>query len=466
MSYSDEIPRPQKRNVRTNPGNVQRKADPLFQPPTPVDPDPAPMPDVRPPAHSPIPAPRQAVHPQQAAPTQQPPRQVAPQQPPRQAAPQQGVVGNQSISVTPTQPRQQPAPQPQQPVQQPRQPQPQVQPDPRQGRVSVSTQSAPQQIIQPQPTRNQVPQSQPQVQTRQAPAEPVSRTEPPAEKPKPAPASTPPATSISVGKERPSAPLDRSKLTFESGSKGEKVDPKDLLLNTEGLVKIYDGRTVVNGVNINVKKGEIVGLLGPNGAGKTTSFYMMVGLVPPNGGRVTFDGQDVTKLPMYKRARLGMGYLPQEESIFRKLTVEENIMAVMQTMKYSRKEKKAKCDELLERFSITHIRKNIAMTCSGGEKRRVTIARSLVPDPSLIMLDEPFGGVDPIAVGEIQGIVKDLRKEGLAVLITDHNARETLDLVDRAYLICEGRVLREGPKEFLVNDPVSRELYLGERFSM
>ncbi len=255
-------------------------------------------------------------------------------------------------------------------------------------------------------------------------------------------------------------------LTFASGSSGGKPPAKDLLLDTDGLVKIYNGRTVVNGVNINVKRGEIVGLLGPNGAGKTTSFYMMVGLVPPNGGRVIFDGHDVTKLPMYKRARLGMGYLPQEESIFRKLTVEENIMAVMQTMNYSRKEKQARCDELLERFSITHIRKNIAMACSGGEKRRVTIARSLVPNPSLIMLDEPFGGVDPIAVGEIQSIVKDLRREGLAVLITDHNARETLDLVDRAYLICEGRVLREGPKEFLINDPVSRQLYLGERFSM
>jgi lipopolysaccharide export system ATP-binding protein len=269
---------------------------------------------------------------------------------------------------------------------------------------------------------------------------------------------------VSVGAERPRKSSEH--LTFASGSTGGKPSAKELLLDTEGLVKIYNGRTVVNGVNINVKRGEIVGLLGPNGAGKTTSFYMMVGLVPPNGGKVIFDGHDVTKMPMYKRARLGMGYLPQEESIFRKLTVEENIMAVMQTMSYSRKEKQARCDELLERFSITHIRKNIAMACSGGEKRRVTIARSLVPNPSLIMLDEPFGGVDPIAVGEIQSIVKDLRKEGLAVLITDHNARETLDLVDRAYLICEGRVLREGPKEFLINDPVSRQLYLGERFSM
>lgn len=237
-------------------------------------------------------------------------------------------------------------------------------------------------------------------------------------------------------------------------------------MSTHGIVKIYDGRTVVKGVDINVRPGEIVGLLGPNGAGKTTSFYMIVGLVPPNDGRVLFDGHDVTHMPMYKRARLGMGYLPQEESIFRKLTVEENIMAVMETLDLPRKEKKARCDELLERFSITHIRNNVALTCSGGEKRRLTIARSLVTQPSLIMLDEPFSGVDPIAVNEIQSIVGDLRESGLAILITDHNARQTLELVDRAYLIYEGKVLREGTRDFLINDPVSRELYLGDRFTM
>jgi lipopolysaccharide export system ATP-binding protein len=231
-------------------------------------------------------------------------------------------------------------------------------------------------------------------------------------------------------------------------------------------VKIYDGRTVVNGVDIHVRPGEIVGLLGPNGAGKTTSFYMIVGLVPPNGGQVLFNGNDVTHMPMYQRARLGMGYLPQEESIFRKLTVEENLMAVLETLDLSRQERLARCQELLERFSITHIRKNIALTCSGGEKRRLTIARSLVTTPSLLMLDEPFSGVDPIAVNEIQNIVQDLRKSGLAILITDHNARQTLELVDRAYLIYEGRVLREGTRDFLINDPVSRELYLGDRFTM
>jgi lipopolysaccharide export system ATP-binding protein len=223
---------------------------------------------------------------------------------------------------------------------------------------------------------------------------------------------------------------------------------------------------VVNGVDINVRPGEIVGLLGPNGAGKTTTFYMIVGLVPPNGGQVVFGGDDVTSEPMYKRARLGMGYLPQEESIFRKMTVEQNIMAVMETLDLPRAERQERTRNLMHRFGIEHIAKNMAMTCSGGEKRRLTIARSLVTQPSLLMLDEPFSGVDPIAVNEIQEIVKDLRRQGLAILITDHNVRETLEIVDRAYLIYEGQVLREGTQEFLINDPVSRELYLGDRFHM
>ncbi len=259
---------------------------------------------------------------------------------------------------------------------------------------------------------------------------------------------------------------DRSQLSFESDEALASDNAENSLLQTRGLIKIYDGRTVVNGVDIHVRPGEIVGLLGPNGAGKTTSFYMIVGLVPPNGGQVLFNGHDVTHMPMYQRARLGMGYLPQEESIFRKLTVEENLLAVLETLNISRKERLERCQELLERFSITHIRKNVALTCSGGEKRRLTIARSLVTMPSLLMLDEPFSGVDPIAVNEIQGIVEDLRKSGLAILITDHNARQTLELVDRAYLIYEGRVLREGTRDFLINDPVSRELYLGDRFTM
>jgi lipopolysaccharide export system ATP-binding protein len=238
------------------------------------------------------------------------------------------------------------------------------------------------------------------------------------------------------------------------------------LLRTDKLVKIYGGRAVVNGVDINVKRGEVVGLLGPNGAGKTTSFYMIVGLVRPNSGRVFFDGQDVTRMPMFKRARAGMGYLPQEESIFRKLTVEQNIMAILETTKMSRAQRKARCEELLHQFGIEHIAKNEAITLSGGEKRRLTIARSLVTSPSLLMLDEPFSGVDPIAVFDVQQIVTNLRESGLAILITDHNVRETLSIVDRAYLIFEGRVESEGTKDFLLSDPVSRKLYLGESFQM
>ena len=238
------------------------------------------------------------------------------------------------------------------------------------------------------------------------------------------------------------------------------------ILQTDKLVKIYGGRAVVNGVDLHIRPGEIVGVLGPNGAGKTTTFYMVVGLVRPNGGRVIFKGQDVTDYPMYRRARMGMGYLPQEESIFRKLTVEENIMAILETTSLSKRERRARCDELLSQFGIEHVAKQQALTLSGGEKRRLTIARSLVSNPSLLMLDEPFSGVDPIAVADVQQIIVDLRKTGLAILITDHNVRETLSIVDRAYLVFEGRIESEGSKDFLVNDPISRQLYLGERFSM
>ena len=238
------------------------------------------------------------------------------------------------------------------------------------------------------------------------------------------------------------------------------------ILETEKLVKIYGGRAVVNGVDIHCHRGEIVGLLGPNGAGKTTSFYMIVGLVRPNGGRVTFDGKDVTGYPMYRRARMGMGYLPQEESIFRKLTVEQNLMAILETTKLNKRERKQRCEQLLTQFGIEHVAKQIALTLSGGEKRRLTIARSLVTNPSMIMLDEPFSGVDPIAVSEIQQIVANLRDTGLAIFITDHNVRETLTIVDRAYLISEGRVVTQGTKDFLINDPVARRVYLGEGFQM
>lgn len=253
---------------------------------------------------------------------------------------------------------------------------------------------------------------------------------------------------------------------LETAPTARGKDGEEAILRTEKLVKIYGGRAVVNGVDINLKRGEIVGLLGPNGAGKTTSFYMIVGLVRPNGGRVIFENKDVTDFPMYKRARMGMGYLPQEESIFRKLTVEENIMAILETQPLSKRERRARCDELLTQFGIEHVSKQQALTLSGGEKRRLTIARSLVTKPSLLMLDEPFSGVDPIAVYDVQQIVANLRDTGLGILITDHNVRETLAIVDRAYLIFEGRVESQGTKEFLVNDPISRQLYLGERFKM
>lgn len=238
------------------------------------------------------------------------------------------------------------------------------------------------------------------------------------------------------------------------------------VLRTDKLVKVYGGRAVVNGVDIECRSGEIVGLLGPNGAGKTTSFYMVVGLVRPASGRVFFKDQEVTDFPMYKRARMGMGYLPQEESIFRKMTVEENIMAILETQPLNKKERKHRCEELLTQFGIEHVAKQLALTLSGGEKRRLTIARSLVTKPSLLMLDEPFSGVDPIAVYDVQQIIKNLGDSGLAILITDHNVRETLNIVDRAYLISEGKVVTQGDKDFLLNDPVARKVYLGESFQM
>lgn len=260
---------------------------------------------------------------------------------------------------------------------------------------------------------------------------------------------------------------DTPPLVFNPVVEAELSPPKkEPILFTEKLVKIYGGRAVVNGVDINISPGEIVGVLGPNGAGKTTTFYMMVGLVRPNGGRVVFKGQDMTDFPMYRRARLGMGYLPQEESIFRKLTVAENIMAILETTPLGKQERKHRCEELLNQFGIEHVARQQALTLSGGEKRRLTIARSLVSNPSLLMLDEPFSGVDPIAVYDVQQIIADLRRTGLAILITDHNVRETLSIVDRAYLIFEGRVESEGTKDFLINDPISRQLYLGERFQM
>jgi lipopolysaccharide export system ATP-binding protein len=238
------------------------------------------------------------------------------------------------------------------------------------------------------------------------------------------------------------------------------------LIHTEGLIKEYGKRRVVNGVNIDVRAGEVVGLLGPNGAGKTTTFYMIVGLIKPTLGQVYLGGNDVTDMPMYRRARLGIGYLPQEESIFRKLTVEENLLAIFETLPLTDDERVRRCNELLADFGLEHVRDNVAITCSGGEKRRVCIARALVTSPAILLLDEPFSGVDPMAVYDIQQIILTLRERGIGVLITDHNVRETLSVVDRAYLICEGRVESQGNSDFLINDPVARDLYLGPRFSM
>ena len=241
-----------------------------------------------------------------------------------------------------------------------------------------------------------------------------------------------------------------------------------LLLKAQGLCKTYGERKVVDNVCLEIGAGEIVGLLGPNGAGKTTSFYMVAGLVRPDVGSVMFAGQDVSGLPMHIRARLGMGYLPQEESIFRKLSVEENLMAILETRAdLSRKEKKEKMMELLERFHITKLQKSQAIQLSGGEKRRLTIARALASNPKLLMLDEPFAGVDPIAVQDIQTIVASLREtDGLSILITDHNVRETLGIVDRAYILFEGKVIKEGNAEEIANDPKTRKIYLGEDFKM
>lgn len=238
------------------------------------------------------------------------------------------------------------------------------------------------------------------------------------------------------------------------------------LIRTDKLVKAYKGRKVVREVEINVKAGEIVGLLGPNGAGKTTSFYMIVGLVKPTKGKVYFQGKNVTNTPMFKRARMGMGYLSQEPSIFRKLTVQENVMSILETLPLTHKERKERLEQLLDDLKISKLAKQKAYTLSGGERRRLEIARSLVTNPAIILLDEPFAGVDPLAVADVQEIVKSLKEKGLGVLITDHSVRDTLEVVDRAYLLCDGQVLREGDSEFLVNDEMSRELYLGPRFSM
>ncbi|HEX5790679.1 MAG TPA: LPS export ABC transporter ATP-binding protein [Luteolibacter sp.] len=240
------------------------------------------------------------------------------------------------------------------------------------------------------------------------------------------------------------------------------------VLYAKGLKKVYSGRSVVDGVTMTVQPREIVGLLGPNGAGKTTSFYMIAGLVPADAGSVSFLGHDISQMPMHRRARLGLGYLPQEESVFRKLSVRDNLLAILETQpQLGRSERHERADELLERFGITRLAKSLAITLSGGEKRRLAIARSLCSNPKLLMLDEPFAGIDPIAVEDIQRIVRELReRDGLAILITDHSVRETLSITDRAFLIHDGRVILEGASDELVNDPIARKHYLGDDFRM
>ncbi len=238
------------------------------------------------------------------------------------------------------------------------------------------------------------------------------------------------------------------------------------LLEIKGLSKSYDGREVVKEVDILVKRGEIVGLLGPNGAGKTTTFYMVVGIIPPNAGSIIFDNQDITRLAIHERARCGIGYLAQEPSIFRKLTVEENIMAILETLPLSKRQRRERLDSLLEELKIAHLRKSKAFTLSGGERRRLEITRALVTNPSFILLDEPFSGIDPIIVNEAQEIIKELKRKGLGILLTDHNVRETLSITDRAYLIAEGQILISGTAEDLINNPRAKEVYLGEKFRM
>jgi len=238
------------------------------------------------------------------------------------------------------------------------------------------------------------------------------------------------------------------------------------LVEACGLLKAYRGKQVVTDVNMHVKPGEIVGLLGPNGAGKTTSFYMIVGLVRPDGGKVFFRGLDITGKPMYQRARLGIGYLSQEPSVFRKLTVRENVLAILETLGISRAEQLRRLDRLLDELDLARLGHQKAYTLSGGERRRLEITRALVTEPAILMLDEPFSGVDPLAVADVQKIIVQLQKRGLGILITDHNVRETLSIVDRAYLLFEGKVLREGAGSFLINDQMSRELYLGTEFRM
>jgi lipopolysaccharide export system ATP-binding protein len=238
------------------------------------------------------------------------------------------------------------------------------------------------------------------------------------------------------------------------------------ILETKNLVKSYRARKVVDGVSIQVREGEIVGLLGPNGAGKTTTFYMITGMIRPNAGYIYHNKINITEYPMFKRARMGIGYLSQEPSIFRRLTVENNILAILETMKLDKAEQKRRLEKLLNELSISHLAKQNAYTLSGGERRRLEITRALVTEPKFILLDEPFSGIDPIAVEDIQKIVRHLKDKGIGILITDHNVHETLSITDRSYLLYEGKILKSGTSEFLVNDKEARKIYLGKKFRL
>ena len=255
-------------------------------------------------------------------------------------------------------------------------------------------------------------------------------------------------------------------VPFQTKIASHQPRSREGVLLVSGIEKAYKGRRVVRGVDLGVRRGEAVGLLGPNGAGKTTCFYMITGLVKADAGKIELDGHDITQTPMYQRARLGIGYLPQEASIFRGLSVESNIRAVLEVVEPSKKERERRLDALLEEFHISHLRKSPSIALSGGERRRCEIARALATQPSFMLLDEPFAGVDPIAVGDIQDLVRHLTRRGIGVLITDHNVRETLGLIDRAYIINEGRVLTHGTPDQIVNNTEVRRTYLGEQFTL
>lgn len=266
---------------------------------------------------------------------------------------------------------------------------------------------------------------------------------------------------------KPSEKKSKKKTTTRTKKpSGPKLVAKNAGLEAKNLGKSYSGRPVLRDVSISVNRGEVVGLLGPNGAGKTTSFYIVCGLVNPDYGTVSLDGKDITNLPMYRRARMGVGYLPQESSIFRGMTVEQNILSILEIAQPEPEKRQARLDELLAEFSITHLRHSPAVALSGGERRRVEIARALASNPSFILLDEPFAGIDPIAVGEIRQLVAHLKDRGIGVLITDHNVREALDIIDRAYIIHEGKVLRSGTPKEIIGDKDVRRVYLGDTFSL